>query len=66
MTMNQYPDLLERILGDGLEKHIRNGTSTVSDFGHEIRFQLSDGLIARASALICEAVAYPTCPRGLR
>jgi len=41
--MRQYHELMERVLKHGLEKRDRTGTGTLSVFGHQMRFDLSEG-----------------------
>lgn len=41
--MKQYHELMRRVLKEGVKKEDRTGTGTLSVFGHQMRFDLSQG-----------------------
>ena len=51
--MREYHDLLERILSEGVRKDDRTGTGTLSVFGHQSRYDLSnaDGSLGMACGI---------------
>jgi thymidylate synthase len=44
--MKQYLDMMRHVLEHGTEKTDRTGTGTLSVFGHQMRFDLSQGFPA--------------------
>jgi len=57
--MRQYLDLLHRVLTEGTERTDRTGTGTRSVFGHQMRFDLSEGFpLLTTKRLPMKAIAH--------
>ena len=57
--MRQYLELMDRVLKTGTEKRDRTGTGTLSVFGHQMRFDLSEGFpLLTTKKLFTKAIIY--------
>jgi thymidylate synthase len=57
--MRQYHDLMEKVLKSGVEKRDRTGTGTISIFGHQMRFDLTEGFpLLTTKKLFTKAIIY--------
>jgi thymidylate synthase len=57
--VRQYHDLMRKVLSTGVEKRDRTGTGTRSIFGHQMRFDLSEGFpLVTTKKLFTKAIVY--------
>jgi thymidylate synthase len=57
--MQQYLELMERVLKTGVDRRDRTGTGTLSIFGHQMRFNLAYGFpLVTTKKLFAKAIVY--------
>ena len=59
--MEQYLELMRRVLDQGARKDDRTGTGTLSVFGHQLRFGLEDGFLATEYRKALQSRLSPPC-----
>ena len=59
--MRAYLDLLQHVMDEGVDRSDRTGTGTRAVFGHQMRFDLSQGFLPRPPRNCICALLFTNC-----